>query len=477
MKVAWKLVLGIVVSTVAVTGVASWIEMRRRGELMTLDTAQQGRLAGALQRSIDLIWEREGVEIAQRVVESINEGIPEVGIHWVRLEPVPSGLTALGGNIRQALDRGEMVRVMRTDEHDTEMRYTYVPIGGRAESRAALEIAESMAPHAAFARRTQLHQGAASVGLVCLSGLLAIVLGALFVERPVRQLRDYIRALGDGTPPRPITIRQRDEIGLLAEELNAMSARLASRERLQHADRLRTVGQLASGIAHELGTPLSVIGLRARLIVSGEATGADAVASATVVVEQAARMTTIIRQVLDYSRREGARMAVVDLRQVVGRTLDLVESFARKQGVAVQVHAGERPVFVRASDTQLQQVLTNVLLNGVQAMTAGGTLTIEVGACEASPPAGHGGVAGEYCCAVITDDGPGIAAADLAHVFEPFFTTKGVGEGTGLGLAVAHAIVEEHGGWITVENAPGRGARFAVYLLPAHDAAAHAVAS
>lgn len=471
MKLAGKLLLGIAVAAVVVMGAEMWHETQRMNELATLELEHETRIARALQASITLIWERQTEVIARQVVEQINVGTPNVDIHWVALAArSPGGGPRLAEDIRRAYAQGKFVQFTQADAQGVMQRYTYVPIANAGEPLAALELVQSMEPHHRFMRRTQMYQGAATLGMILVSGTLAIIIGVWFVDRPVRQLRAHVRALGDGTPPPPIAVRQRDEIGALAEELNTMSERLASRERLQHADRLRTVGQLASGIAHELGTPLNVIALRARLISSGEATGTDAATNAQVIVDQAGRMTTIIRQVLDYSRRQGVKMVVVDVRQVVTRTLDLIDTFARKQGVTVEVQAHDRPLPVRASETQLQQVLTNILLNGVQAMPAGGgKLSVEVGTCAAAPPAGHGGPRGDYCCVVVTDEGAGIAADDLPHIFEPFYTTKGVGEGTGLGLAVAHAIVEEHGGWITAENAPGRGARFAIYLLPTQE--------
>jgi signal transduction histidine kinase len=111
---------------------------------------------------------------------------------------------------------------------------------------------------------------------------------------------------------------------------------------------------------------------------------------------------------------------------------------------------------------QVQQALTNLVLNGIQAMPNGGHLRIALQRERACPDSG---IEGEYARLSVADEGTGIAAADLPRVFEPFFTTKDVGEGTGLGLSVSYGIVEEHGGWIAVESQPGKGSRFSI-LLP-----------
>jgi signal transduction histidine kinase len=184
-------------------------------------------------------------------------------------------------------------------------------------------------------------------------------------------------------------------------------------------------------------------------------------------MEQSERMTSLIRQLLDYARRSTGHTTDVDLGRASIQTVEMLEPLARARGVSLVVAADASSV-VRADAAQLQQVLTNLVMNGIQAMPTGGRLEIRSGRGEAAPPGG-GGRAVDRCWLRITDEGPGIAPADCAHIFEPFFTTKAVGEGTGLGLAVAQAIVEEHGGRIEVASEPGRGATFTVSLPPASE--------
>jgi signal transduction histidine kinase len=138
-----------------------------------------------------------------------------------------------------------------------------------------------------------------------------------------------------------------------------------------------------------------------------------------------------------------------------------------------------QPVPARVDPNQMQQALTNIVVNGIQAMPNGGRLRVGIARRRVRPPTDHPGSEGEYLCLSFEDEGEGIPADDLPHLFEPFFTTKKVGEGTGLGLALAHDIVRAHGGWIAVESHIGKGSRFSV-LLPlaeVHGAAAPAVAS
>jgi signal transduction histidine kinase len=297
-----------------------------------------------------------------------------------------------------------------------------------------------------------------------------VLLGAWLVERPVSGLRHALQALGDGQLPPPPRRRRRDELGVLAEDLRAVGERLAEKERLRHADRLRTVGQLAAGIAHQLGTPLSVVRVRAGMIVSGDVEGDEVKQNARQVVDQVDRISALVRQLLDYSRRQGGRAAPVDVRTVVATSLDLLRPLAERAGVRLDWSQPREPILVRADTIQLEQVVTNLVMNAVQAMPSGGTVRVEAEAAPATNPgrAAAGAGVDEVLLRVI-DDGPGIAPEHLPHVFEPFYTTKAVGEGSGLGLAVVQAIVEEHGGRVEVESNPGVGTRFTVHLAAAHE--------
>jgi len=304
--------------------------------------------------------------------------------------------------------------------------------------------------------------------VVGFSGLLALLLGVWLVERPVAGLRSALRGLGDGQLPPPPRSRRRDELGALAEDLHAVGARLAEKERLRHADRLRTIGQLAAGIAHQIGTPLSVVRLRAGMIASGDATADEAKDNGRIIVEQVDRVSGLVRQLLDYSRRQGGQATLVDVRPLVAMSLDMLRPLAERAGVSLVWSRPAEPTVVRADAIQLEQVVTNLVMNAVQAMTSEGTVRVEVG--RGKPGARRESPSGqEEIWLRVEDDGPGIPPEHLPHVFEPFYTTKPVGEGSGLGLAVVQAIVEEHGGRVDVESDPGVGTRFTVYLAAAHE--------
>ncbi len=239
--------------------------------------------------------------------------------------------------------------------------------------------------------------------------------------------------------------------------------RKASIDQLRHAERLNTLGKLASGVAHELGTPLNVISGRAELIEGG---GVNAKESARVIFQQAERMTLIIRQLLDFARTSGTDKATLPLRQLCEETVALLSPLARKAGVELLV-SGEN-VETPLNRAEIQQVLSNLITNAVHAMKTGGEIQIIVSR-ENIPSAGADGhQPGNYAVISVHDEGTGIPLAVLPKIFDPFFTTKDVGEGTGLGLSVSHGIVRDHGGWVRVKSELGVGTTFFVHLPLQH---------
>ena len=251
--------------------------------------------------------------------------------------------------------------------------------------------------------------------------------------------------------------------------VSAMHAQLHSTQQLHHANRLATVGQLAAGIAHELGSPLQVVAGRGKMIETGEASGDDAKESGKIIVTQTKRMTLIIRGLLDFARRQPVRRTATELETVARDVQRMLGPLAKKKAVVLDVEVGA-PNTVDVDPVQVQQALTNLVMNAIQAVGEGGSVVIRVERDDGAPPSEVSGLrriapnGDGYSCVRVTDDGPGIDPAHKGRVFEPFFTTKDVGEGTGLGLAVAYGLVRENGGWITVESEVGHGATFAMFF-------------
>jgi signal transduction histidine kinase len=323
----------------------------------------------------------------------------------------------------------------------------------------------------------------AVVVFLAIGVLLALRAG---VTAPLRRLLEGIDAVGKGDLSRVLLAEREDDIGALANRFNAMTgslrearqetgrgaqARLALETRLRQSEKLATIGQMAAEIAHEVGTPLNVIGGRARAL-EKKAGDPDEVAKNTQIIQaQVGRITKIINQVLDFSRKKGPTVTRVRLGAIVAEALDFVGETIRRQGVETELDSDLRTMPGRweipGDPDQIQQVCLNLLMNALHAMPAGGRLKVSLnvvmrrkGGLDLAPPA-------EYALLEIADSGAGISAADREKIFEPFFTTKDEGQGTGLGLAVSHGIVNDHDGWIEVESPPlgvTTGTSFRVYL-------------
>jgi len=292
-------------------------------------------------------------------------------------------------------------------------------------------------------------------------------------------LRDVVaqaQRIGAGDFAQQISSHRRDEIGDLERAINEMCAQLGhSRDRLEseatarielleelrHLDRLRTVGTLASSLAHELGTPLNVLLLRGQAIAAGEDDAADLPMSGNIILAQVEKMSRIVRQLLDFSRRTTA-MSEVRLSDVAHRTADLLRALAKKSNVTISVQVIGEPI-VRGEAVQLEQAVTNLVVNGLHSMSKGGDLRLSVGVAHSAPATG-GAAAVPAAFIAVCDQGCGIAPEQLTRIFEPFYSTRPAGEGTGLGLSVARGIAQDHGGWISAKSEPSSGSTFTLFI-------------
>lgn len=236
-------------------------------------------------------------------------------------------------------------------------------------------------------------------------------------------------------------------------------------DQLRHAERLNVLGVLAAGVAHELGTPLNVISGAAEMLEEDPGSPARTRELSRTVLNQTTRITAIVQNLLDFARRGGNALTkvkpAIELQVAVSTAVDLLAATARKRGTTIELVEGAPSLAVRANRQEVEQVVSNLILNGIQAMPHGGHVTVETRS-EQHP--GRDGRPRTFGTIVVEDQGRGIAESDLPHIFDPFFTTKDVGEGTGLGLSVTYGIVTDLGGMIDVATEIGRGTRFVVRL-------------
>jgi signal transduction histidine kinase len=477
MRLVRKLTFALIVGISAVLVVNGWLRVRREVALFESDRVRDHKLVGlALSAAIAAVWRVDGEARAQATIAQASAREHKVRIRWIGMDAV-----AAGDARSAAALAGEPVTRIVTDSSGEAVRRTFVPVTVDGSVLGALELSESLASERDYVRRTVVDTVLTTALLALVMTAILLGLGAWLVGRPMHILTSKARRIGMGDFSGPLRLRQRDEIAELASEMNLMcdrlveanertaaetARRIAALEQLRHADRLMTVGKLASGVAHELGTPLNVIEARAGMIADGEATLPETVSYAQIIVTSCAQMTRIIRQLLEFARPRGPERAPQDMRRVVERSVTLLKQIASKRGVTLTVLDAPEPAMADVDASQIQQVITNLLMNAIQATDGSGTVEISVSRVRsvAARDRGVGDAEAENICVRVRDDGRGIAPEHLPHIFEPFFTTKDVGQGTGLGLSVAYGIVREHQGWMDVHSAPGEGTEFLVYL-------------
>jgi two-component system NtrC family sensor kinase len=227
-------------------------------------------------------------------------------------------------------------------------------------------------------------------------------------------------------------------------------------QQLLQAEKMAALGQTISGVAHELNNPLATILSWAERLADKPLDGTTR-RGVDVILGEADRAARIVRNLLTFARKRQSTRAMINLNQVVTETLTLRAYEHRMTNITVVTALASGLPYVFADAHQLQQVLLNLIINAEQAMlsTNGrGALVVRT----------WHDVEGDAVAFEISDDGPGVPVDMRTKIFDPFFTTKEVGKGTGLGLTVAYAIVQEHGGQIRVDSHPGRGASFVVEL-------------
>jgi len=307
--------------------------------------------------------------------------------------------------------------------------------------------------------------------------VMASSLGVAFIVHAARHVATVkILELRDGDARRELALQaalaQADEARRsldrkVEERTAALRTELEERQRLEeqlrHAQKLEAVGRLAGGIAHDFNNLLTVI--RMSLITVAEAAASpdetsEAIRDATDATDRAAALT---HDLLAFARKQTLERATIAVADILGGVQRMVRRVA-EASIRLEVTLADDIGEVVADRHQIEQVLLNLAINACDAMGNRGTLTVTADTVEIAAGGGHRVRPGTYVRVAVSDTGTGMDEATRRSVFEPFFTTKEVGRGTGLGLAVAHGIVTQHGGQIDVESELGKGSTFTVFL-------------
>lgn len=473
MRLALKLIAALVVALLAVMVIATWFRLREEQESMIADVRDDHVLfARALRSIVVSTWALEGEDRARALVRRADiedrDLILEV-VDTTTLDQPRSTDGARRGRERVWVDENHIIVVE--------------PLGLATYPDLALLVSQPLDAQRELLNRSLWHATLEALAVVLACAILMTMLGWVFVGRPVQMLIAEARRIGRRDLTKPVRLGQNDEIGELAREMAQMSEKLdqadvrielenkqklAALDQLRHADRLRTVGQLASGLAHELGTPLNVVSGRARLIVEADGATEEVTSDAKIILDQTQRITDLVKQLLGFARRRQPQAQTADLATTAAHVAQLLAPIAQKRNVRIEFAAPAGPCVTRCDPLLLEQALTNVALNGIQAMPSGGVLRMRVLRKLATPPRRPESQPVPFGVLRVIDEGTGIASENLERIFDPFFTTKDVGDGTGLGLSVVYGILEDHGGFAEVRSDVGKGTEFDL-LIPMRD--------
>lgn len=315
-------------------------------------------------------------------------------------------------------------------------------------------------------------------------GVFLVLLLSFFITtgiiRPLREMVWATRKIAEGDLSLELSISSKDEIGQLAESFNHMLIRLKQARReledygrtleekveqrsqqlrkiqaqFMQSEKLASLGRLASGVAHEINSPLTGILTFSHLLMRKLKDNPELQRELELIVRETTRVSTIVRGLLDFARESKPQKRPCNINELIVHTLSLVEHQSVFHDIRIVKNLDPQVAMVLLDANQIQQVFMNILLNAADAMPAGGTLTItSTMAPEDS-----------FVQVRFADTGSGIPEKNLHRIFDPFFTTKADKKGTGLGLAVSYGIIERHRGHIEVQSEEGKGTTFTIKL-------------
>lgn len=470
-------------------GVYAFFDLRAEASARRATVEQEAR---DVARSVRASIEAAGIQPVLRNPTAVTGELNRVIQPWhVTILPAQPGETPAEPRTQAQRDRLRTIQEMPTFDlltRDGDQLVYVVPLRSPAPRSAtgykvvgSLEVARSIV-FLDTAFRADLARTLSVLGLVVLITILAVALSTRSaMTQPMKKLLAGIDDVAQGDLSRVLLSERDDEIGALATRFNEMTyflresraetqrqneARLDLEQRLRQTEKMATIGLFAAEIAHEVGTPLSVIAGRAKALGKKAQSPELVQKNATIISEQAARITRIIQQTLDRARdKVGAPEPVgVNLSTLASTTMELYEGKLASAGVQYALHAAEELAPVMGDPDRLQQILINLLNNAIQAMPQGGALEVRTYAITRRRPGLEMAPEQPYAVLAVSDSGVGIPPEKREKIFEPFYTSKHGEGGTGLGLAVCYSIVKDHDGWIAIDDGPRGGTLFSVFL-------------
>ena len=492
MRIATKLTILLLLAVSVVLAGFGYLRMRQERERLVEEVQQEAMVVTNAVRLVveRAIRDKRPEDIRELLAEIVRHPSPLDRVHLYNRRSEETASVGAGAASEAAIPRADIERTIGqkaaitryVDSPPRPIVYALVPLASPGQGViGALAVVQA-------ATRIERQVREIALELVVRLGLLSLTIFLVIwftvrvsIRKPLHALVRAALALGRGQFAQRITLRRRDEIGQLASAFNRMAAELqAARERthteaegrldaerqLQQAQKLAALGRLASEVAHEIGTPLSIISGRTEVIQKKLPSDHPLAKDATTVLRQVERISAILRQLLDYARPRRLTRNPLPVEPVFNRVVELLEPIAIRRQVRLASRIpGPLPPILADAD-QLQQVLLNLVTNALDATPGGGQVRLTAAADESEPmptagddrPRTRRGRTPQPCVTLRVDDtGCGIPPERLERIFEPFFSTKERGGGTGLGMAIVEDIVRAHGAAIEIESAEGRG--------------------
>lgn len=486
MKLSTRILLPILATVALVMPLYAAWSLRHRERIMVAEARRETQAyAVALEFAIESAFRDPRRADVQGIIDRISREPTIYGVFVYGPDALPmfvsnplSGASpAPADSVGRVLRDGVALAFERQIDQERVFSVLRPIRAGAGGVAGAFEVAQPLATLRAELTRTRQRFLLNTLTLLAAVTIVILALLRRLVGVPLERFVAAARALARGELAYRIAPDGRTvELAALATEFNRMAGhletaradlvreaeeRLALERRLRESEKLAAIGNLAAGLAHEMGAPLHVIRGRSEILLRRSDMTEPARRNLRIIDEQTRRITHIVRNLLDFSRRREPRVGRVDIGAIARGAAELLEPEMQKVGVAFRWE-GQSSLWVEGDPDLLHQVFVNLFMNALYALqTVDHERVIEC----------HGSTADGIVRIDVRDSGPGIADEVGPRVFEPFFTTKPGAHGTGLGLAVARSIMEEHGGTLDLAScgggAPRAGAVFRVRLAEA----------
>ncbi|MEM9942683.1 MAG: HAMP domain-containing sensor histidine kinase, partial [Planctomycetota bacterium] len=434
MRLALKFILLFVSAVVLVTAFASYFT---NVQFLRNTQKQHAEIAASITPKIKSLPGEDSPQFGnndlERIIRSARNDIPRTRWVWLgnevptHLQPTLTKPKPNDCGLNENLSHS--ISLAGENRQGTPTYFSYFPIkiGGQ---QGAIEISS---PLASIRIQSTLNWKSSvysvlSIGLLTIG--LVMILGVRWIASPLQKLTHKMEQVGRGDFSSNLQLHSNDELGELGKAVNLMcdrlreqqrtietetNQRIAALEQLRHADRLKTVGQLAAGFAHEVGTPLNVISGRAEMILGTHESNRDQIEKhARAIKDESERISQIIRKLLDFARRSPVKKEQGDLREVIQRSIEMIRPLTEKKEVLIRTDLPAKKALVHFDFNQFQQVLMNLVGNAVDASQPG--QTVEVILKKRTND-------NRWAIQVI-DHGKGIPESSREEIFQPFFTTK-----------------------------------------------------